>query len=127
MIIVFPGEHPAKKQKTNGQLYVVLLTWNNNLLVEFLLLVGEKLTERCIPTLIKQLKKHASKWKEIGIHVGFLPGELNNIESRPNLTSGAPLSWFMAMLEDWIQWAPGDSRGSTDYATLENYFKDCLE
>ena len=23
------------------------------------------------------------------------------------------------MLSSWLQWAPGDARGSTDYATME--------
>ena len=45
------------------------------------------------------------------MQLGFLPGELSNIESRPNLTSGAPVSWLGALLEEWIQWAPGDGRG----------------
>ena len=66
-----------------------------------------------------QLKKHAAKWRELGIHLGFLPGELDNIEVRPNLLQGAPISWFGAMLESWLQWAPGDSRGSPNFATLE--------
>ena len=84
-----------------------------------------KLTERDIPSLLCQLKKHASKWREIGIHMGYLPGELDNIEARPNLSQGAPVSWFTAMLESWLQWAPGDSRGSTSFATLEG-LKDAL-
>ena len=28
-------------------------------------------------------------------------------------------SLFGAMLQDWLQWAPGDGRGSTCFATLE--------
>ena len=75
--------------------------------------------------MLSQLKKHAAKWREIGIHLGFLPGELANIGARPNLSEGAPVSWFAAMLEDWLQWAPGDSRGSTGFATLEG-LKDAL-
>ena len=77
------------------------------------------ITERDLPALFQLLKKHAAKWKEIGMQLGFLPGELSNIESRPNLTSGAPVSWLGALLEEWIQWAPGDGRGSTSFATLE--------
>ena len=75
--------------------------------------------------MLSQLKKHAAKWREIGIHFGFLPGELANIGARPNLSEGAPVSWFAAMLEDWLQWAPEDSRGSTSFATL-NGLKDAL-
>ena len=80
--------------------------------------VTSKLTERDLPTFLRQLTNHAAKWRVIGIHLGFLPGELANIEARPNLSQGAPVSWFAAMLEDWLQWAPGDSRGSTSFATL---------
>ena len=85
----------------------------------------QKLTEKDLPSLLRQLKKHASKWREIGIHLEFLPGELDNIEARPNLSQGAPVSWFGATLESWLQWAPGDSRGSTNFATLED-LKDAL-
>ena len=71
--------------------------------------------------MLRQLKNHAAiKWREIGIHLGFLPGELDNIGARPNLSQGAPVSWFGAMLESWLQWAPGDCRGSTSFATLED-------
>ena len=79
-----------------------------------------ELTERNMPSLMRQLKKHASKWREIGTHLDFLPGELSNIEARPSLNQGAPTSWLGAMLEEWIQWAPNDSRGSTNFANLKD-------
>ena len=79
-----------------------------------------KLPDRALPMLLRQLTNHAAKWRVIGIHLGFLPGELANIEARPSLSQGAPVSWFAAMLEDWLQWAPGDSRGSTSFAKLED-------
>ena len=90
------------------------------ILVLLLHSAGLRLTERDIPCLLRQLKKHASKWREIGINLEFLPGELSNIAARPNLSEGAPVSLLGALLEEWIQWAPGDSRGSTDFATLES-------
>ena len=65
------------------------------------------------------LKKHAAQWREIGTCLNFLPGELASIEARPNLMQGAPVTWLGAMLEKWVQWTPGDSRGSTSFATLE--------
>ena len=68
---------------------------------------------------MKKLKAHAAKWREIGTYLGFLTGELSNIEARPNLMHGAPISWLGAMLEEWIQWAPSDSRGSTSLASVE--------
>ena len=82
-----------------------------------------KLTDKDLPSLLCQLKKHAAKWREIGIHLGFLPGELANIGGRPNISEGAPVSWFAAMLEDWLQWAPGDCRGSISFATLKGLQK----
>ena len=72
------------------------------------------------PVLLKQLQAHSAKWREIGSFLGFFPGELGNIEARPSLLSGAPRSWLSAMLTDWLQWAPGDGRGSTSFATLES-------
>ena len=69
---------------------------------------------------MKKLKAHAAKWREIGTYLGFLPGELSNIEACPNLIRGAPISWLGAMLEEWIQWAPSDSRGSTSFASVED-------
>ena len=77
-------------------------------------------TSKHLPVLIKKLKNNAAKWREIGLHLGFLPGELDNIQAQPNLTQGAPLSYLGAMLTEWTQWAPGDSRGSADFAKLKD-------
>ena len=84
-----------------------------------------KLTSKDLPLLLRQLKIHAVKWREKGIHLGFLTGELANIEARLNLSHSTPLSWFVAMLENWLQWAPEDGRGSTSFASLES-LKDAL-
>ena len=66
------------------------------------------------------LEQHASKWKVIGNHLGFHPGELDAIQSDPMcITAGAPKSYLNRMLEQWLQWAPGDGRGSKQVATLE--------
>ena len=70
------------------------------------------------PNLYEKLKEHSYKWKEIGTLLGFRPRELHNIEARPLLLSSAPKSWLSAMVAEWLQWAPGDARGSTDFATL---------
>ena len=32
--------------------------------------------------------------------------------------NGAPQSYLSAMLNLWVHWAPGDGRGSKDYARL---------
>ena len=70
--------------------------------------------------LLIQLQTHSAKWKEIGTFLGFRYSELENIQAKPFLMSGAPTSWLQEMLANWFQWAPGDSRGSTNFATLED-------
>ena len=42
------------------------------------------------------------------------------IEMRPMLLKEAPQSWLREMLSQWLQWAPGDRRGSTSFATKES-------
>ncbi len=73
----------------------------------------KRLTESHLPQLELQLKDHACQWRDIGTYLGFRQGELDNIQSRVHLLQGAPLSYLRAMLSEWFQWAPGDSRGST--------------
>ena len=59
----------------------------------------------------------STKWKLIGQGLGFRSTELSSIESAPLLLASSHL---IAMLENWLQWAPGDARGSTGYATLRS-------
>ena len=66
----------------------------------------------------KQLKTHAAKWRDIGTYLGFCQGELDTIASKPNIQQQAPVSWLSAMLAEWLEWAPGDERGSQNYAIL---------
>ena len=70
--------------------------------------------------LLTQLSKHAAKWRNIGTHLGFCQEKLDNIQHAPLLLGGAPESWLGAMLSMWLEWVPGDQRGSTQYATLAN-------
>ena len=70
--------------------------------------------------LLEMLNIHSARWKEIGSYLGFLPSELENIEARPLLQATAPRSFLQTMLAEWLQWAPEDYRGSTDFATLES-------
>lgn len=42
------------------------------------------------------------------------------LEAKPLLLTGAPRSWLREMLSQWLQWAPGDGRGSMSIATLES-------
>ena len=83
----------------------------------------DKMNIRCNEShhlqLYEQLETHAAKWRKIGTHLGFSQGDLDNIASNPqNLLAGAPESYLSAMLSKWLQWAPGDGRGSKQYATL---------
>ena len=79
----------------------------------------ERLTDDHHAVLLKQLTKHSADWKMIGLYLGFSSGELKDIEVRPFLQPNAPTSWLSTMLVQWLQWAPGDSRGSTSFATLK--------
>ena len=66
-----------------------------------------------------KLEGHATKWRDIGRALGFTEGEMDNIQSRPLLMQLAPNSWLGEMLTQWLEWAPGDGRGSTGFATKE--------
>ena len=79
-----------------------------------------RLTNIHIASLLQQISSHAAKWRGIGICLGFTANELDTIQSKPALFTEAPSSWLQEMLAQWLQWAPGDSRGSTSFATLEN-------
>ena len=85
-----------------------------------------ELSERNHSQLYKELAGHSYKWKEIGTYLGFRPGELNNIADRPLLLNTAPKSWLSAMLEEWLKWEPGDERGSTKAASIEE-LSDALD
>ena len=71
--------------------------------------------------LLGQLSIHAHKWKDIGLCLGFQEKELNTIQEKYDMLSGDYDDdiWLNAMLAEWLRWVPGDSRGSTNSATLE--------
>ena len=77
------------------------------------------LTSGHYASLIQQLSSDAAKWRDIGIYLGFTTNELDIIQSKPALYTQGPTSWLQEILSQWLQWAPGDSRGSTSFATLE--------
>ena len=87
--------------------------------------VENRLTDQHYGVLVEQLSQHAAKWREIGGKLHFTQGELNNIQINVVLSTGSPGSWLSAMLSQWLQWAPGDARGSANFATLET-LKDAL-
>ena len=80
----------------------------------------ERLNKCHCSFLVQQLSSCAYKWKDIGTHLKFQQEELNNILANPLFMNDAPTSWLSALVSDWLEWAPGDSRGSTNYANLED-------
>ena len=42
-----------------------------------------------LPSLLQQLSKHAAKWRDIGMKLGFLQDEMNNIEANALLLTGS--------------------------------------
>lgn len=76
------------------------------------------LTEFDLPELLIILNEHASKWRNIALHLGFLSSELDNIEARPLLLQAAPKSWLTAMLTEWLQRAPNNTRGNPSIESL---------
>ena len=64
------------------------------------------------------LKLHATKWREIGQHLGFLPGDLDNIQGAPLLMQTAPVSWMNAILERFLKEREGGAMMSVLEAAL---------
>ena len=49
--------------------------------------------------------------------LGFKELELKEIEHNIQLQLNAPKSYLRELLSQWLQWAPGDGRGSKNVAT----------
>ena len=79
-----------------------------------------KLSESHLPELVSKLNDHACRWRDIGMYLGFRRGELDTIEGKPSLHSRGPKAWLREMLSDWLEWAPGDSRGSDAFVSIES-------
>ena len=77
------------------------------------------LSESDLSKLLCQLKSHASKWREIGTHLGFDQGELDNIQGKLLVLNEGPKALLREMLREWLEWAPGDSRGSSSSASIK--------
>ena len=53
---------------------------------------------------------------------------MNNIQADPMLmTQGPPKNYLRVMLTQWLQWAPGDGRGSKGFATKESLHDAVLQ
>ena len=78
------------------------------------------LSERDFGKIVEKLSPYSHKWRRFGERLGFTPDELSTIEATPTLIPGAPASYLSTMVSGWLQWAPGDARGSRDYATIKS-------
>ena len=80
----------------------------------------DRLTDNHHSMLLKHIVNHAARWRDIGTFLGFLQGELDTIQanaiSSPNVSTVTVC--VSTMLAQWLQWAPGDKRGSPDFATV---------
>ena len=88
--------------------------------------LGSSLTQKTLSDqdlirlgILSKLHKYSHKWRAIGMKLGFTLPELDNIEAMPKLFNSAPTSFLDYMLSSWVEWAPGDARGSTAFATLD--------
>ena len=70
-------------------------------------------------TLYEQLCPCADKWEMIAIGLRFTGDEIRSIKHDLMNITGGPRACLGAILTDWMQWFPGDTRGSKDRATLE--------
>ena len=71
------------------------------------------------------LCEYAAQWKDIALALGFRPAELHVIQSYPLLLLRAPVSLLNEMLSQWLQWFPGDERGSW-YFPNKKYLQKAL-
>lgn len=73
--------------------------------------------------LYDQLKPCAPKWDDIAKGLRFKADEIAKIEADPKKMRNAPESWLGAVIDSWVHWVPGDTRGSKDYPKLERLKK----
>ena len=60
--------------------------------------------------------------------MGFSNEEMDTIECTPMLfLRGGPSGYLEQLLSQWLQWAPGDGRGSTGFATRESLIDGLLK
>ena len=89
----------------------------------FIAIKSHILCDQDLRTILEKLHPYSSKWRNIGEGLGFTSSELDNIQAAPLRLLSAPQSYLSAMLADWLQWAPGDARGSKEYANKNSLVK----
>ena len=68
--------------------------------------IGRFLEEKDLQLLISVVGRAATRWKEVGLVLGFLKSELDEIEKTLVLTARGPEAYFQEMLSRWLDWAP---------------------
>jgi hypothetical protein len=112
----------SRPKRKCGKLTSHQLLWLGSVSIDN---VAKRLAESDMTTLLGRLDGRAHQWRDIATHLGFRQTELDNIQARALLLQGSPQSWLRAMLSEWLEWAPNDSRGSSSFATLQA-LKDAL-
>ena len=82
--------------------------------------IQSRLTSEDLKDLYKELKLYAVQWRDIGTALGFKMREMDIIEACPLLLQQAPVTWLRELMKQWLEWAPGDDRGSDTFATRES-------
>lgn len=64
----------------------------------------KRLNEEDVPVVLPLIYTYSSKWRLIGMGLGFTNSELNLISSKPSLYATAPASYVEELLSQWVQW-----------------------
>ena len=64
------------------------------------------LDEGYLQALLELTSSAACKWREIGLHLGFINSKLDEIANTPENISGGPSACFRDLLSRWLNWAP---------------------
>ena len=54
--------------------------------------------------LVNLIDNFSDKWSFIGLGLGFIQPELNQIRAMPSLLTTAPKSYLTELLSKWVQW-----------------------
>lgn len=98
-------------------LFVWLLTDDHEIPTNEMLL-----SETDLPLLFGSTQCAVSKWKQIGLSLGFKDFELAAIEENPLLMPEGSIGYFKEMLSCWLKWAPPKHNWPT-FGTLAAAFQ----
>jgi len=85
---------------------------------------GILLSETDLPFLVYSTKHAVSKWKQIGLNLGFEDSELAAIEENSLLIPEGDIGYFEGMLSCWLKWTPPKHNWPT-FGTLAIAFQTC--